>query len=147
MPIENVIRGLNNLLADYMVFYQRLRNYHWNVRGRDFFQLHDAFEEAYLETRDHVDAIAERILALGGTPHSTLRAYVENARLSEQDDIPDSGQMVRQLLSDIRTLKSHTIQAVELAEDTKDRTTVNLLDDMIDRHSKREWMFERFLNE
>ena len=64
MSDNTLIGGLNQLLADHAVYYQKLRNYHWNVKGPAFFQLHQKFEEMYLVAQEHVDSIAERILAL-----------------------------------------------------------------------------------
>ena len=58
--------SLNQLLADYQVFYQKLRTYHWTVRGPMFFDLHLKFEELYLDAAIKVDEIAERVLAIGG---------------------------------------------------------------------------------
>jgi starvation-inducible DNA-binding protein len=63
---------LNQLLADYQLFYQNLRGLHWNIKGKEFFELHLKFEEYYNDAVVKVDEIAERILTLGGEPLHTL---------------------------------------------------------------------------
>ena len=62
---ERIAESLNLLLANYSVYYQKLRNYHWNVQGSDFFDLHEQFEMLYTEALNSIDSIAERIRALG----------------------------------------------------------------------------------
>src|SRR5690606_33776932 len=80
---EIISRVLNELLANYSVHYQKLRNYHWNVKGSDFFDLHEQFESQYNEARDNIDAIAERIRVFGKTPMSTMREYLETSEIKE----------------------------------------------------------------
>lgn len=147
MPTNEITSQLNKLLADYMVYYQKLRNYHWNVRGHEFFKLHEKFEEAYLETAEVADSIAERILALGDRPYSTLNAFLENAQIKEDPEPPPYEQMVRNLCDDIQTLNRAAIEITEAAEDKRDRTTANLLDDIVDAQEERLWMFRQFLND
>lgn len=136
---------LDGLLADYMVYYQKLRNYHWNVKGKEFFKLHEKFEEAYLEAAEFADGIAERILALGGRPSSTMAEFIEHAALDEDPEPPDHEEMVRNIISDIESLDERSFDIIEAAEDHRDRTTANLLDDMADQQEERKWMFKTFL--
>ncbi|MFB6351012.1 MAG: Dps family protein [Bradymonadaceae bacterium] len=147
MSREDIRSDLNQLLADYMVFYQKLRNYHWNVRGQEFFKLHEKFEEGYLQAADWVDDIAERVLALGGTPYSTLRQQTEHARLGEDPEAPSAHQMVRNLIDDIEQLNEWSQDVAEVAEEARDRPTANLLDDIMDMQAERKWMFETFLQD
>lgn len=145
MSNEEITNGLNVLLADYMVLYQKLRNYHWNVRGHEFFKLHEQFEQAYLQTADWADDLAERILAIGETPYSTLQQFTANARLSEDPESPPAEQMVQNLVDDIQKLNDWSRNLAESAEDVHDRTTTNLLDDIVDAQEERVWMFKTFL--
>ena len=147
MSREQVREDLNQLLADYMVFYQKLRNYHWNVRGQEFFKLHEKFEEGYLQTAEWVDDLAERVLALGGRPDATLRQFTESARLDEDPEAPPAQQMVRNLIDDIDKLNEWGTGTAEMAEEARDRTSANLLDDIIDKQVERKWMFETFLQD
>lgn len=136
---------LNGLLADYMVYYQKLRNYHWNVKGKEFFKLHEKFEEAYNEAALFVDSIAERVLALDTRPLSTMAEFVEHADLSEDLDTPDYATMVANLVADIEALNDKAYDVTETAEQNRDRTTANLLDEIVDAQEERRWMFKQFL--
>jgi starvation-inducible DNA-binding protein len=138
---------LNTLLADYMVFYQKLRNYHWNVKGSEFFKLHEKFEEGYNEAADFADAIAERILARGSRPASTMSEFINTATLDEDRSVPTAEEMVANLVSDIETLNGRTSSLIPEIEETGDRATANLLDDIIDAQDERLWMFRTFLAE
>lgn len=142
---KQLIDALNHFLCDEAVYYQKLRNYHWNVKGPAFFQLHMKFEEMYTATALHVDGIAERVLALGGTPLSTLREYLEMSRLSEDAEIPKAENMVRNLSGDIEVLLGQLSAIKDIAADLEDDSTVNLLDDIQDFHEDNDWMLRAFL--
>ena len=136
---------LNGLLADYMVYYQKLRNYHWNVKGKEFFKLHEEFEKAYLEAAEFADDIAERVLARDGSPYSTMAQFIEHSSINEDSDPPEYEDMVRNIISDIESLDTRSIDIIQAAEDQRDRTTANLLDDMLDIQEERKWMLRTFL--
>lgn len=142
---NELLNELNQLLADEMVFYQKLRNFHWNVRGPAFFQLHEKFETMYNASAMQVDAIAERVLALGGRPKSTLEEYLKASRLSEQPEHIKADAMVQELAGDLETLVQYIDQVRKNAEDLGDDTTVNLMDDTGDAHEQDAWMFRAWL--
>src|SRR5690625_654717 len=81
--VNATAKELNLLLADYHLYYQKLRNFHWNITGRDFFILHDKFEEMYNDTQVKIDEIAERILTLRFRPVSNYSEYLEKSNLKE----------------------------------------------------------------
>ena len=64
---------LNHLLANYSIFYQNTRGYHWNIKGEKFFELHVKFEELYDDLFVKIDEVAERILTL---EHSPLHRFL-----------------------------------------------------------------------
>ena len=70
--VANVVTALQNLLADFQVYYTNLRGFHWEIKGRGFFVLHEKFESMYDDTATKVDEIAERILTLGGAGKGLL---------------------------------------------------------------------------
>ena len=142
-----IAEPLNTLLADYMVYYQKLRNYHWNVRGKRFFQLHEEFEKLYNQASLFADGIAERVSRLGTQPYSTLAAFVDNARLEEDPTPPGADEMVRNLLEDINSLNGWSAQVVELCEKKTDMATANLLEDIIEKQEENAWMLSAWLNE
>ena len=136
---------LNHLLADYQVLYQKLRNFHWNVKGPMFFELHAKFEELYTEAATRVDDLAERVLALKHKPLSTLRAQLDAARLKEDSGAPDAKQMVQALVDDYGALNSRLREAAGVAEKANDRATINLVDGIADAQEKTVWMLRSYL--
>lgn len=145
MANDKLIDGLNQLLADHAVYYQKLRNYHWNVTGPAFFQLHMKFEEMYLVAQEHVDALAERVLAVGGRPKSTLQSYLDASRLSEDAETPDATAMVRNLRGDIEALDGGRREVRAIAAEIGDESTVNLLDDITQVQAQNSWMLRAWL--
>ncbi len=133
---------LNLLLADLQVHYQRLRNYHWNVTGPQFFELHMKFEELYNAAALHVDEVAERVLALQGRPLSTLSSQLAAARLQEdaEDLRPKACEMVERIMADMKTLGDQMRCTVAAAGDANDAATANLLEPMADEYEKTAWM-------
>lgn len=144
---EKVIEALNGLLADATVFYQKLRHYHWNVEGRKFFELHAKFEELYTGWAEGIDQIAERILMVQGVPLHTLASMLKTTRLGEDESIPAAPAMVDAVLADLQALHDHAGEVVERAEETGDRGTANLMDDLRDGMEKDLWMLRTWKNE
>ena len=75
MKAMELTKELNELLANYSIFYQNVRGYHWNIKGEKFFELHAKFEELYNDLFVKIDEIAERILTLGGMPNHNFSEY------------------------------------------------------------------------
>lgn len=144
--MSRVSESLNALLADYQVHYQRMRNFHWNVRGPRFFELHQKFEELYTNAALKVDALAERVLALGGRPLSTLGEQLSAARLKEDATAGlDAEKMVRRTLADLEELNGQLRRAAQEASGAGDGATFNLLEPMADEQEKTSWMLRAFL--
>src|SRR5262245_37976285 len=100
-PLE---KDLATLLADYQVLYMKLRGYHWTVTGPLFFGLHAKFEELYNDAAEKVDAVAERLVALGARPPLTFKEQLGLARLKEDAGSPSANEMVRNVAGDLETL-------------------------------------------
>lgn len=138
-------KNLALLLADYQVFYQKLRNYHWNVKGPLFFSLHAKFEELYLVAAERVDGLAERLAARGQRPPSTLAEQLHLARLAEDPEVPAAEDMVARLVADLGVLVDHLRDAVKVADAEGDSAAVNLLDGFADEEEQVTWMLRAFL--
>jgi len=136
MADRKVIDGLNGLLADATVLYQKLHAFHWMVAGPQFFQLHAKFEEFYDRFAEVVDDVAERVLTVGGQPLGTLREVLARAELKEYDGTKAAAQMVAAVAADFTHLLKKSGAVQEAAEAAGDRGTANLLDGIRDELEK-----------
>ncbi len=142
---KSVVQILNALLADEYVLYTKTRNYHWNVTGPQFNDLHKFFQAQYEELDASVDEIAERARALGEKSVATLAEFVKNTRLKESPgDYPSAQAMLANLLADheavIRTLR---VGAEEVAK-RNDMGTNDFLIGLMEKHEKTAWMLRSF---
>ena len=117
-----VVTELNVLLADYHVYYQKLRNFHWNVLGKNFFDLHNRFEEMYNDTKIKIDEIAERIITLKYHPISKLSDYIEVSRIKE------SSPLLTDVGAYIRGLEKSTWMLSAWSKDTKDELNTSFVE-------------------
>ena len=139
---KKTVEELNVLLADYHIYYQKLRNFHWNVIGKNFFDLHEKFEELYDDAKLKVDEIAERILTLRYQPTSNLSDYLKDSNLKESpSDISDS-KMIELLLKDHGLLLKQMRKVVEIADAGKDEGTIDLIGAYIRELEKTSWMLD-----
>lgn len=141
-----VVESLNILLANYHVHYQKLRNFHWNVKGHDFFDLHEKFEIFYNKAKENIDDIAERIRVFGHTPMSTLKEYLKTANIEEQPTDFPSDKMVEEVLQDFRDLVSYMYDAHEEAMEIGDIGTIDMLNGFVKGMEKDHWMMTAFLD-
>ena len=92
--MENIIKQLNQFLADLNVFYRKLQNYHWNIEGRDFFVIHGKLEEYYDEINKSIDEVAEFILTKNGQPLGTMKDYIEITKITEAENKKVNSEVV-----------------------------------------------------
>ena len=139
---SETVQELNVLLADFHLYYQKLRNYHWNVIGKNFFDLHEKFEELYDDAKLKVDEIAERILTLRFQPTSNMSEYLKKSNLKEsKSDISDS-EMIKNLLQDHGILLKQMRKVVEVADKGGDEGTIDLVGGYIRELEKTSWMLD-----
>ena len=139
---KKTVEELNVLLADYHLYYQKLRNFHWNVIGKNFFDLHEKFEELYDDAKLKVDEIAERILTLRYQPTSNLSEYLKDSNLEESpSDITDS-KMIEILLKDHGSLLKQMRKVIETADAAGDEGTIDLIGAYIRELEKTSWMLD-----
>ncbi|MCW3805561.1 Dps family protein [Plebeiibacterium marinum] len=136
---------LNTLLANYQLFYQNLRGFHWNIKGRDFFELHAKFEEYYDDAVIKIDEIAERILTLETEPLHTFSDYLEKSSIEETKGISNGIQAVEVVVNNFSTLISIEREILALAGDANDEGTVSLMSDYISETEKTLWMLNSYL--
>lgn len=137
--------ALDKLLAGYTLYYQKTKNFHWNVEGTSFFELHEQFEEMYVDARDKIDAIAERILMLGFKPTSNLSAYLTLSPIEESGSDLSDRQMIEALASDTQVLEAQMREAMKQAAQVEDEGTIDLLGGYLHELEKMSWMFRAWL--
>ena len=137
---EELAGQLGHLLADTYVLYLKTQNYHWNVTGPMFRSLHLMFEEQYIELRDAVDEIAERIRALGHPSPGSFTEFSAVTTIPEGDASAPAMDMVRQLAEGHETAARTARAVVEVAEGAGDVATADLATVRIETHEKTAWM-------
>ncbi|MFQ3214244.1 MAG: starvation-inducible DNA-binding protein [Marivirga sp.] len=142
---EKLVEVLNALLANYHLHYQKLRNFHWNVKGGDFFDLHEQFEQRYDIAKESIDEIAERIRVFGHTPLSNLSDYLKQSDIKESSTDLSGDQMVEDILKDYETLLSFLTDAMNAAIDIGDVGTGDMLNTFIQDMEKHHWMLSSFM--
>ncbi|MBL7875611.1 MAG: DNA starvation/stationary phase protection protein [Cyclobacteriaceae bacterium] len=143
--VTEITKCLNALLANYSVHYQKLRSFHWNVKGSDFFDLHEKFELQYTEALMHIDAIAERIRIFGEAPLSSLKQYLHASEIKETSTELNSDLMVREMLSDYTILIKYMEEVVSICSHHTDSGTESMVKGYINKIEKHHWMFSAFL--
>lgn len=136
---------LNDLLANYQLYYQNLRGFHWNIKGEQFFELHVKFEELYTEAQLSIDEIAERILTLGVTPLHSFSAYLETAEIKEHKGVSDGAACVEATLEALQTIIGKERAIMEKAGEINDEGTATLISDYITKQEKVVWMLGAYL--
>ena len=122
--VSGIIDSLQQLLADYQIYYANLRGFHWNIKGHDFFVLHSKFEEMYNDTAEKIDAIAERILQLGGTPANKYSDYLKTAQVKEIDNVCNGEKALQNVLETIAHFVGEERKLIAAASEVNDEVTV-----------------------
>jgi starvation-inducible DNA-binding protein len=144
-----VVTILNTVLANEFVLSTKTRNYHWNVTGPNFSELHKFFDEQYGQLDDILDQVAERSRAMGGKSIATMTEFLGKTGLKEQPkQYPVAKQMISNLLGDHETIIRNLRKDLETcASECHDMGTNNFLTDLMEKHEKMAWMLRAFLDE
>ncbi len=144
--VKELIEKLNDLMANYQVFYQNTRGFHWNIRGNKFFELHVKFEELYTDLHTKIDEIAERILTLGGTPLHTFEDYTKVSDVKAIRDASEDVVCVKGVLEALTVLLRKQRVILELSAKMDDEGTNAMASDYIREQEKLVWMYSSWLN-
>jgi len=136
---------LNELLANFQLFYANVRGFHWNVAGEQFFELHLKFEELYNYAFQKIDEIAERIRTLGYAPQHTYSAYLQQSQIKEATSVSNGREDAEQILNSLQTLLGLERNLQRLANAAADEGTSNLIGDYIQEQEKMVWMYAAYL--
>ena len=142
---QAIAEGLGHLLADTYTLYLKTHNFHWNVVGPRFRELHLMFEEQYTELATAVDDIAERIRTLGFPAPGTYSEYARLSAIRETSGVPTAEEMIRILTVDNETLVRTARRVLPLAQGADDESTASLIADRMVVHEKTAWMIRSLM--
>ena len=142
---EEIAGSLKALLADSYTLYLQTHNFHWNVVGPRFRELHLMFEEHYTELATAVDDIAERIRTLDVAAPGTYKEFARLSSIEEVDGVPDAEVMVDLLTKGHEQVVRTSRDVLKLAQEADDESTASLVSDRMRIHEKTAWML-RALN-
>lgn len=137
---------LNGLLADEHVAYVKLRNFHWNVTGPEFHDLHEMFEEQYEQVAEMIDEIAERVRSLGETPLGSMAEFLATARLKEAKGAHTADEMIAAMTADHESIIRQMRQDLEEIKDKhNDAGNQDAITGWMKQHEKMAWMLRSML--
>lgn len=136
---------LNKLVANLTVLYTKLHSFHWYVKGSSFYTLHEVFEKYYDYVTETLDEVAERFLAIGGRPVSTLKGSLELATIEEATENESTQEMVQAVLNDFTVLINDLTQLIESSEEANDQGTADLALGLKTELEKNVWMLKAYL--
>ena len=142
---KQLAEKLNVLLANYSIFYQNTRGYHWNIKGEKFFELHLKFEELYNDLLLKIDEVAERILTLGFNPEHNYSVYARVSGVKESTKVSDGIKSVEQVLESFKIIIILQRELLELSARANDEGTNALMSDYIRAQEKMVWMYSAYL--
>ena len=145
VKVKKLSGKLNDLLSCYMVFYQNVRGFHWNIKGEKFFELHTKYEELYDNLLKNVDEIAERILTLGEIPLHSCEDYRTVSKIKGLKNIFDASEGVQSVLHSLETILPKQREILKMASEADDEGTVAMMSNYISSQEKEVWMYSAYL--
>ncbi len=137
---------LNDLLSNYQMFYMNLRGFHWNIKGRKFFELHLKFEELYNDALVKVDEIAELVLTLSAKPLHSFKKYLDTSDIKSTENVTDGEDAIHNILESLKILLRKEREILSIASEACDEGTVALMSDYIVEQEKLVWMLSAYLD-
>jgi len=141
-----VAEQLKRLLADSYTLYLQTHNFHWNVTGPYFNQLHLMFEDQYTELATAVDDIAERIRSLDVIAPGTYQEFSQLSSIKEVSAPIDAEKMVELLTSGHEQIVKTCREALKVAQSADDESSAALVSDRMRLHEKVAWMLRATIN-
>lgn len=138
------LNGLQQLLADFQVFYSNLRGFHWNVKGKDFFVMHAQFESLYNNAAEKIDEIAERILMLDGVPAHKFSDYLKSSQVKESAYSTSGEEGIKHIMETYSHFLQSERNILSAASEAGDEATVAMMSDYIREQEKMLWMLTAY---
>lgn len=142
---NKLVEDLNTLLANFQLYYQNLRGLHWNIKGRNFFELHTKFEELYTDSQLKIDLIAERVLTLQGEPLHTFEDYIKVGAVPVGKSISKDEEAITLIVSSLTELLKIERDILDTSDDANDEGTNSMMSDFIAEQEKTVWMLNAWL--
>lgn len=142
---SQLVKGLNDLLSDLEIFYMNVRGFHWNIRGKEFFELHLKFEELYTDLQLKIDEVAERILTLGGRPLHAFEDFIQTSDVHVVRDVTHGDEAMKHCVAAFSVLLLRERALLQLSADASDEGTNALMSDYIREQEKLVWMYRAYL--
>ena len=141
-----ITEDLNLLLSNLNVFFRKLQNYHWNIKGEDFYNVHTKLEELYNDVNEQIDEIAEHILIIDGQPLGTMKDYLGITQIQEaKNEKICSNKIFETILKDYNSLIENVTKVKEDADNEKKYATSALMDEYLLDFKKKVWMIRQML--
>ena len=134
-----IVNELNTAIATYQVFFHKLQNFHWNVVGGDFFDIHDITQEMYETALEDIDELAERVRVFGQVPIYKMSAYLDRSLVQESQSDLSSEFMARQITSDLQILIETLIGFHEAASANGDIGSTYMASKMVKKIETHHW--------
>lgn len=146
LEVAEIVSRLNITLCSYQVFYHKLQNFHWNVVGSDFFDIHDLTEELYTTSVADIDRVAERIRVFGETPKYRLSSYIRDSIITETSHDKSAEFMMKELVDDIQKLIETILDVHEYASRNGDVSSTRMAEDLIAKLEISHWKLTAWSN-
>lgn len=142
--MDELVKCLNEFLSDLNVYYRKLQNYHWNVKGKEFFVMHAKLEEYYDDINTQIDEIAEHILMIGYQPLGRMKDYLEISKIQEAENVKVGVDVVFKGVIDGYNSLEQKVKDIKNKADTLNcYSTSALMDNYISDYSKKLWMLNQ----
>ncbi len=143
---QAVVTILNSLLADEFMLYTKTRNFHWNVVGPSFMEMHRLLDEQYQMLNLTVDDVAEQVRSVGGVAIGTLVEMKQQTRLQEfPGHLPEALKMLEALMNDHEQVSETLHDAIDQCQEHHDPGSENLLQEILMKHQKTAWVLRSYL--
>lgn len=139
-----LVNKLNHLLANLVVEYHKLQNFHWYIKGNDFFTVHAKLDDYYNDINKSVDEVAESILMLEGKPLASLKDFAANASIKEAEaQFIKSDIILAEVEKDYSLLLAEVIEIKKAADAEENFIISAMMDDYIKNFTKAVWMLKQ----
>ena len=146
MEVAEIVSRLNISLCTYQMFFHKLQNFHWNVVGSDFFDVHEITEDLYSASLKHIDKVAERVRVLGETPIYKIETFFIHSLIKESSHERSAEFMLGELVEDITKLLETFLEVHGVAAQNGDVGTVKMTQDIIEYLEINHWKLSSWLN-